>query len=257
MNAIALGRLIGKGLTADVYELDAERVLKLSFDWRRRDRVQLEFDISRWLHAAGVPCPAVHELVEVNGRIGLIFERIDGISMFRSLQSKPWLLRKASRELAEIHARMHEIEAPGGLPSQRDQFERWIHGAHDLSAEELNSAREALEQAQPGSALCHGDFHPENIIYSRRGPIIIDWSTGTRGDPIADVARTSHLFLRAGIPAGTPFHMRLLVNVFRKLVNQVYLARYFQLRPGGRSLLARYGPLQAAAHSAWRCSRFN
>jgi hypothetical protein len=37
-----------------------------------------EFERSRSVHAAGAPCPAVHEMVEVDGRIGIVFERLAG-----------------------------------------------------------------------------------------------------------------------------------------------------------------------------------
>ncbi|MFC2013409.1 phosphotransferase family protein [Chloroflexota bacterium] len=47
---------------------------------------------------------------------------------------------------------------------------------------------EALEQLPDGSAVCHGDFHPRNIIISSRGPVIIDWANATQGNPLADVA---------------------------------------------------------------------
>jgi uncharacterized protein (TIGR02172 family) len=257
MIATAPGPLVGKGLTSDVFAWEDDRVLKLFFDWMPRARIEVEFEISRAVHKSGYTCPAPYELIERDGRIGIVFERIEGISMFRAVQAKPWLLRSVSRELAELHAQMHGIFAPRELPTQREQFERWINTAKDLSSAQTQAARQSLETAPGGTALCHGDFHPQNILYSPKGPIIIDWITGTRGDPIADVARTSCLFLHANIPPGTPFHMRLLIRFFRKLVNQIYLHRYFQLRPGSPNLLQRYEPLQLAATSAWRAMRVN
>jgi uncharacterized protein (TIGR02172 family) len=256
MNATAPGPLIGRGLTSDVFAWENSRVLKLSFDSRPRANAEREFQIARAIHQTGYPCPAVYDLIEVEGRLGIVFERIDGICMFDIVQSKPWRLRSASLQLAELHAQMHALTAPPELPTQREQFDRWIDAAKDLSAEKLQLAREALKEIK-GDSLCHGDFHPQNIICSSRGAIIIDWSTGTRGDPLADVARTSSLFLEAEIPSWTPFHMRMIIHVFRTLVNKIYLNRYFQLRPGSPQLLARYAPLQEAAHSAWRSMRVN
>ena len=41
-----------------------------------------------------------------------------------------------------------------------------------------------------GDRLCHGDFHPMNILGEASQPVIIDWSDARRGDPAADVCRT-------------------------------------------------------------------
>ena len=40
-------------------------------------------------------------------------------------------------------------------------------------------------------ALCHGDFHPFNVMLSPRGPIVIDWNNAHIGNPLEDVALLS------------------------------------------------------------------
>ncbi len=41
--------------------------------------------------------------------------------------------------------------------------------------------------------LCHGDFHPKNVIVSAEGPVIVDWFDACRGNAVGDIARTSLL----------------------------------------------------------------
>jgi aminoglycoside phosphotransferase (APT) family kinase protein len=43
--------------------------------------------------------------------------------------------------------------------------------------------------------LCHGDFHPMNILGDMAQPVVIDWPDARRGDPAADVCR-SYLLMR-------------------------------------------------------------
>jgi aminoglycoside phosphotransferase (APT) family kinase protein len=38
--------------------------------------------------------------------------------------------------------------------------------------------------------LCHFDLHPENVIVSERGWVVIDWLSASSGPPLADFART-------------------------------------------------------------------
>jgi aminoglycoside phosphotransferase (APT) family kinase protein len=38
--------------------------------------------------------------------------------------------------------------------------------------------------------LCHGDFHPINVLGETSQPIVVDWPDACRGDPAANVCRT-------------------------------------------------------------------
>jgi tRNA A-37 threonylcarbamoyl transferase component Bud32 len=42
--------------------------------------------------------------------------------------------------------------------------------------------------------LCHGDFHPLNILYDGNKHWIIDWVDATAGNPLADACRTYLIF---------------------------------------------------------------
>jgi Ser/Thr protein kinase RdoA (MazF antagonist) len=158
----------------------------------------------------------------------------------------------AAREMAELHAQLHSHRAPEGLPTQRAQIEDWIARGKDLSDSERAEAKAALANLRDGEAICHGDFHPENILITAKGPLIIDWSTGTRGNPIGDVARTASLLKRAEIPPDWSFYLRTLVTISRHFLLRFYLQRYFKVRPGRRDELEAWEPIQKAAISAWR-----
>ena len=55
----------------------------------------------------------------------------------------------------------------------------------------------ALDTFPTGDRICHGDFHPGNILMTVRGEVVIDWIDVTRGNPLADLARTTILALGA------------------------------------------------------------
>lgn len=84
------------------------------------------------------------------------------------------------------------------------------------------------------------------------GPMVIDWSNGTRGQALADVAFTSLLFQKANLPAATPRRIHLLFKVSRALLHRSYLTRYLQLRPGTRAEIAGWMPVLEVAIARWR-----
>lgn len=255
------GRLIGKGFTSEVYEWGDGRVLKLvtnsssaAMMKRIYGQAEREYAITRAVHAAGLPAPATYELIEIDGRKGIVFERLEGLSMFDRVVVRPWTLFAAARQVAELHAELHSVTAPAELPSQRQQFERYIDAA-PYSAGEKEAVRRCLDHLPQGDAVCHGDFHPGNILLTRRGPVVIDWSCASRGHPLGDVAGTSMLFEVASLPEGSPMHIRVLFKCSRALLHAAYLKRYFQLRPGTRREINEWRLPVLAGASAWRAAR--
>lgn len=94
----------------------------------------------------------VPEVFEVRDD-ALVLELVDGPTMAADLGRRPWRLARHARTLAGLHDRLHEIPYQGGR-------------------------------------LLHLDLHPENVLLSARGPVVIDWTNARSGDPGLDVALT-------------------------------------------------------------------
>jgi uncharacterized protein (TIGR02172 family) len=239
----SLGKPIAEGLTAEVYIWDETRILKLFRDGRSPDQVSYEARIARAVHAAGVPVPAVGDIVKVNGRHGLLYERVDGLSMLDNISQQLWPLSQSARLWAELHADMHARSIVPELPSQRAELAKHIRAAQMLPPDLQRAALRALETMPDGDRLCHGDFWPGNVLLSSRGPIIIDWICATRGNPLADVARSSVLLL-GGL--ASPLFSQAQKAIMRR-VHMTYVRRYFQLRPEGQEQCQAWQPIVAAA----------
>ena len=120
-----------------------------------------------------------------------------------------------------------------GLPSQRARLKEKIQAARPLPDALKQKALEALVRLPDGDALCHGDFHPDNIVLSQHGPVVLDWVDASSGHPLADVARTALLMQHAALPPHMPG--RRLIQAGRRLWYALYLRHYSRLR----SLLPR------------------
>jgi tRNA A-37 threonylcarbamoyl transferase component Bud32 len=241
------GQLIGSGRTAEVYAWGNDRVLKLYQSWMPAAPVEREHVITQAAYAAGLPVPETGELIEMEGRIGIVFERVEGVSMLHELEHKPWTIFAAARRLGNLHAHIHDCAAPAGILAQRQQILSGIERGEGLSTPEKKSICDSLAQLPDGTSLCHGDFHPDNIILTDHGPVIIDWLTGTSGHPLGDVARTALLFRTGGLPPGVAPLARWMINSSRTLLYKIYLNQYLRLHPARRQAIADWDlPLMAA-----------
>jgi aminoglycoside phosphotransferase (APT) family kinase protein len=183
------GPLIGTGRTAEIFAWGSDRVLKLFMDWCPLHWIEREEMLSRIVYESGLPVPAVEDITEVNGRKGIIFERVEGDSMLDLMLANQNGFLRYAEILAELHTAIHSREVPS-IPSLHDTIEGDIRNVKILSDEERTKALQVLSQMKDGTALCHYDYHPGNVIMSSRGPVIIDWMTARQGNPHADIART-------------------------------------------------------------------
>ena len=244
MKEILPDQPIARGRTADVYDWDEGHILKLFNDWFPLRDVEYELKIARAVHASGVKSPTVGDIIQIAGRNGLIYERVPGISMLAMFRRRPWLVVRYARIFAELHAQMHEKVLEADVPTLRGKLQYRIEHLDILPASLETSLLDALRSQPEGDRVCHGDFHPDNLLISGSDANIIDWIDASRGNPLADVARTSIILLGAAENAQIP---NPFLKLFVKSFHSVYLSLYFRLRPGGQDEYRRWLPIVAAA----------
>jgi len=115
--------------------------------------------------------------------------------MLADLGSRPWRVRPHARTLARLHDRLHQIEAPPGVP-----------GAFG-----------------PGNRLLHLDLHPGNVMLTARGPVVIDWTNARAGAPGADVAM-AYLIMASSDVDSAPWWLRPGVRTARVVLLRQFLA---------------------------------
>jgi Ser/Thr protein kinase RdoA (MazF antagonist) len=236
---------LGAGREADVYVRDETTVLKLyrlGFGGHHTEAATL-----RSLHALGV-APKLLDVVELEGRIGLVMERIAGPDMLAALQRKPWKIRDFGRSLATVHLAVHRVQAPAGLRNLREVLADRIADAK--LPQHLNGfVSRVLDLLPDGGQLCHGDFHPGNVLVEAGRARIIDWGSATRGTPEADHARTLLLLRWGDPPPGTPLLSRALIAGGRSALAATYAHRYRRDSPP-----LRHTGSWLAVHAAARLS---
>jgi aminoglycoside phosphotransferase (APT) family kinase protein len=219
--------VIGQGAEAEVFERQDGRVLKLLRARRPVERVAYEVAALDAARSAGLQVPQAYEQVVVDGRPGIVMERLRGTDLLSVLGRKPWLVLRAGRLTGEVHARINAARGPTSLPKVKDVAHEMLASLRRREpAVQLEWIGRILARLPDGDALCHGDFHPGQLMVSDGECVAFDWPAAKRGDPLFDYARTRVLLTTGEPPPGTPLLLRSLAKVARRLLVSSYTRSY-------------------------------
>ncbi|UQZ84637.1 Phosphotransferase enzyme family protein [Paenibacillus konkukensis] len=236
---------LSEGRTAEVFTQDQGKILKLYRNGFPKEAVKYEYEVNRIVARLGIPAPATYDIIDVDDRSGIVFERIEGETLLRMGIQHPDDLDRLIAEFTDLHYQIHkhelDTELVGASPvlKQKAVLARNIRNAAPLSDEMKAKIIDDLEKLPDGNYLCHGDFHPENVMIGQRS-WIIDWMTGMIGNPAGDVARTLLLFRFGTLPEEAPQNVKDALERMREKINGIYLQQYLS-----------YSGLQLVDIEAW------
>ena len=219
---------IGQGRTSDIFKYEDGKVLKLFKPVATPDSVENEYKNSRYVYSLGLPIPRPFELVENNNRVGIVFQYVPGLTMLKVIGQKPWTICNNSIELARLHSNIHKESGEGLTRNLKEEVRYSINEASLLSENEKQIIIKQLNTFDETNKLCHGDFHPDNILLGNKS-WIIDWMNGMAGDPAGDVARTILLLSIGTMPEGMSKQEKLISGVLRSIMKRVYIRKYLEL----------------------------
>jgi aminoglycoside phosphotransferase (APT) family kinase protein len=182
------GSLLGTGKEAEVYE-HGELVLKLWKVGASKAAAFREAATLAILENLGVNAPSVRSVGEFEGRWGLVMTRVEGRTFGEAIARKPLQALAYLNVLAATHRKIHEHSGVG-LPALKSRLHRDIERAVQLNEAQRQHLLSGLHRLPEGDRLCHGDFHPWNVLGSLERATVIDWLDACCGDPLADVCRS-------------------------------------------------------------------
>jgi aminoglycoside phosphotransferase (APT) family kinase protein len=183
------GELLAQGRAADVYACGDGLILRRY----RSDHFSLyEAAVMQHVAAHGYPVPKV---VEASGR-DIVMERVEGPTMLADLAAHPWRLFSHANTLASLADRLHAIPRPPWLDPR-------VGG---------------------GDTLVHMDLHPDNVMITEHGPVVIDWSNAGAGPAEAEIADLWLLMSVANVP-GSGIVPKLL-SYGRKLFLRTFMKHF-------------------------------
>ncbi|PFA05148.1 aminoglycoside phosphotransferase family protein [Bacillus cereus] len=190
---------IAKGNTAEIYLCD-NKVVKLFGKYLPNTEALYEAQKQKYAYSRDLHVPKVFEVTEVQGRQAIIMEYVEGESvgklLLNNLNKAEHYIGLCVNEQKKIHAiRVNTDE----IESMRERLECQIKSVHQLDEKQKGNILNKLHSIKFEPRLCHGDFHPFNLILSKKNVNIIDWVDASSGDIRADVFRTYLLYAQSYI----------------------------------------------------------
>lgn len=193
---IELGERLGAGKEAEVFAFGAHAA-KIYREGVGEATVRREANNNGVAIAFGLPVPAIHEVRRFGGRWGLVMDRAPGVPLARAVLADISRGAEVSQEMLRLHRMIHA--QPGdGLPGLKARLRAKVAEAGVLAACARQRLLDLLDELPDGDRICHGDFHPFNIMATPGATMVIDWLDATRGPPAADVCR-SYLLLSSQV----------------------------------------------------------
>lgn len=219
--------VVGRGRTSIVYAIDGDRVIKTYPDGMSSDEIEAEARAATLAYDLGVPGVRCYGWRSEAGHDGIVFERLTGEALTTIAENDLTRFPQVCRVLADHHALMHRVAAPG-LRDVREIAAGLLDSPAlaGFSAGEKDALRGYLRSLPEGDRLLHMDYHPQNIFSHRDGYAVIDWYSACRGDAAADVAMSMLLMSEVELFPGTPAPKRALYTVSRAAMRRLYLRRY-------------------------------
>ena len=242
--------MIGQGNTAQIYRLDDNKILKLFRRGLYKEAVEGEYQNGIFIQRILDCVPKVFDMVEVDGRHGIIYEEIKGIDMLKSMLNSLWKVNYYAKELAHYHL---SIQKPvfDNISTVKEKLEDDINSVDVLSDKNKEIVIKYLKKLPEGTELCHFDFHPGNIMIANNKAIFLDWMTACKGDVCADIARTC-IMLKYGQAINTSWISRKIISTFQHHICKVYLKEYLRISNRNIEDINRWElPVAAARLREW------
>lgn len=160
------------------------------------------------IEETGLNIPRIREVTMVDGKWAIVSDYIKGKTLSQLMKEDPDNKSKYIEMLVDLQLEVQSKTCPL-LNKLKDKMNRKIC-LSELDATTRYDLHTRLEGMPKHTKVCHGDFHPSNIIISDDGTAyILDWSHATQGNASADAARTYLLFWLAGDIEGAKEYLDL------------------------------------------------
>lgn len=178
----------------DIY-IDGNTVVKLFVPSHPKSNILNEaLNQARVEESSNLNIPKLVEIKKIGERWALISEYIEGKTISQLMKEEPQNFDKYLNLFVRVQLTILNNQVPL-LNRIKEKFTRKLENATNIDENTKYELLQRLEGMKNYNELCHGDYHPSNVIVQSDGTVyVIDWSHVTQGCAEADAARTYLLF---------------------------------------------------------------
>ncbi len=148
-----------------MFALDQHRVLRR---YRHGGDTAAEAAVMRHVVGHGFPAPQVYDAYGPD----LVLQRLHGPTLLHALFAGEVTVASAATMLGDLHRMLHAVPP--------------------------------LRAVGPDDRILHLDLHPDNVMVTTDGPVLIDWRNAAEGAPDLDVALTAVILAEAAVGSHLP-----------------------------------------------------
>ncbi|QUG42891.1 aminoglycoside phosphotransferase family protein [Psychrobacillus sp. INOP01] len=187
-----LGAPIAIGNTAKIY-LVQNMAIKIFNESLPKTESTYEANKQKLAYSCGLPVPKVIDVTEIDGKQAIVMEYIKGKTLGSMLLENMEIAEYYMEIFIDVQQQIHMI-VPSSLEPMSQKLRLQIESAPILDQRQKYKLMNRLELLTYEKRLCHGDFHPFNLVMSDKNITIIDWVDASAGDIRADIYRTYLLY---------------------------------------------------------------
>ncbi len=182
------------------------------------------------IEETGLKVPKIHEVLKIDGKWSIVFDYIEGESLYALMQKDMENAEKYIDMFVDIQLSIHAMRAPT-LTKLKDKMNNKI-SASPLDATTRYELHTRLEGMPKHNKVCHGDLQMGDIIITKDGtPYILDWAHATQGNASADAARTYLILNLKG----------------QKEIGDIYLRKFCEKSDTAMQYVQKWLPIVAAS----------
>ena len=254
-------------------------ILRLSHANADPGRVKLETVVQNTLAEMGFPAPPVMVTESDPGILGgpfMVMTRLSGpahgieglgagtslVGQLRLLFNLPAVLARIIDQWVDMQIRLHQLPAEtllravtaAGIDARAITFEGQLARLSTMVERSdligLKPGLTWLDGHRPPQAreavICHGDFHPLNILADKNQPTgVIDWANAVIAEPAMDVG--SAIANMSAVPLPLPWALRVTAHAIIGAALRRYERTYRALRPLDDRAVRYYQVFRAVA----------
>ncbi|MDV5165545.1 MAG: phosphotransferase [Candidatus Scalindua sp.] len=212
---------IGIGRTAEVYDYEDDKVLKLFYSAFSVKTIEDEYLIAKGISTTTSLVPRVYDIVHIKNRTGIVYEKIKGKMLSDYLSGNIINARRIIRKFAQTQKRINNINVKA-IPNYTGKLRQRISSSCLLSDPEKKTVLKYLSTIN-NNEICHGDYHPENVFVDQNHDFkVIDWANMFVSNKYLDIARTYYL-IKSGRSLNGKTKLGSLIEWFgRQIIAKFY-----------------------------------